>query len=277
MSDIIGDFEDEDNGWVTLKNGKRALIVASGDDAMPKAPADQFFSISNGDPTTLADPAVMDTYTIRVVDPANFSIGDVVVLTTLTASYVGVVLIVVADVLTLDSLINFAYPAGTPASSRSREMNVNGSVTPVKFEIFIPPGTIIDQINVCRLLMQCLTTAAVDLSKFGDIVGGLTRGLLLRGVPDPPSGFPITNSWNAKTNGELALLAFDWDPQDAQNLQQGQHGFLWRYSWGGDDKHGLIPSVNIGDKIELIVQDDLTTILDLKTIYGGNFLLTGVL
>lgn len=276
MSDIIEDFENLENGWVTLKNGKRALVVASGDDAMPKVPADQYFSIENGPVTTLADPAVVDTYSIRVTDPSDFSIGDVIVLTTGFASYVGEVLIVVADVVTVDSLINFAYPAGTPAQSRSREMNVDGSVTPVRFEIFIPSGTIINQINVCRLLMQCLTTAAVDLSKFGDIVGGLTRGVVLRGVPDPSSGIPATNSWNVKTNGELALLALDWVPHDAQNLQQGQHGFLWRYSYGGNDKHGVIPSVNIGDKIELIIQDNLTTILELNTIYGGNFLLTGV-
>ena len=156
-------------------------------------------------------------------------------------------------------------------------MNVDGSTTPVKFEIFIPAGTIIDQINVCRLMMQCLTTDAVDLSKFGDIVGGLTRGIILRGVPDPGSGIPMTNSWNAKTNKELALLAYDWNPQVASNPAQGQDGFLWRYTYGGDDKHGVIPPVNIGDKIELIIQDDITSLLDLKTLYGGNFLLTGIL
>lgn len=276
MSDIIEDLEDLENGWVTLKNGKRALLIASGEDAMPKVPADQHFSISNGDPTTLADPAVIDTYTLRVTDPANFSIGDAILLTTTFASYVGTILIIVGDVITVDSLINFAYPAGTSAQSRSIEMNVDGSVTPVRFEIFIPPGTIIEQINVCRLMMQCLTTDPVDLSKFGDIVGGLTRGMILRGVPDPSSGIPITNSWNVKTNGELALLAYDWNAQLASNPAQGQDGFLWRYTYGGDDKHGVIPPVNIGDKIELIIQDNLTSIIDLKTIYGGNFLLTGV-
>lgn len=277
MSDIIEDLEDLGNGWVTLKNGKRALLIASGDDSMPKVPADQYFSISNGAPTTLADPAVVDTYSLRVTDPANFSIGDVILLVTTFASYVGQALIIVGDVITVDSLINFAFPAGTPASSRSREMTVDGSTTPVKFEIFIPAGTIIDQINVCRLMMTCLTTATVDLSKFGDIVGGLTRGMILRGVPDPSTGIPTTNSWNAKTNSDLALLAYDWDPHAAANPIQGQDGFLWRYTWGGDDKHGVIPSVNIGDKIELIIQDDITSILDLKTLYGGNFLLTGII
>ena len=276
-SDIIEDLENLENAWVLLKNGKRALLIANGDDAMPKVPADQYFSISNGVPTTLADPAVIDTYSLRVTDPANFSIGDIILLVTAFASYAGEILIIVGDVITVDSLLNFAFPAGTVAESRTREMNVDGSTTPVKFEIFIPAGTLIDQINVCRLMMQCLTTGAIDLSKFGDIVGGLTRGMLLRGVPDPSSGIPITNSWTVKTNGELALLAYDWEPQTATNPAQGQDGFLWRYTYGGDDKHGVIPPVNIGDKIEMIIQDDITSILDLKTIYGGNFLLTGVL
>ncbi len=43
MSDIIEDLEDLGNGWVTLKNGKRTLLIASGDDAMPKVPADQYY------------------------------------------------------------------------------------------------------------------------------------------------------------------------------------------------------------------------------------------
>lgn len=277
MSNIIKDLEDFTNAWVILKNGKRALLIANGDDAMPKVPADQYFSISNGAPTTLADPAVIDTYTLRVTDPANYSVGDIILLVTETASYAGGILIIVGDVITVDSLINFAYPAGTPAASRSREMNVDGSTTPVKFEIFIPDGTIIDQINICHLMMQCLTASAVDMSKFGDIVGGLTKGIVLRGVPDPGSGIPITNSWNAKTNGDLAILADDWNPQTATNPAQGQDGFLWLYTYGGDDKHGVILPVNAGDKIEFIIQDNLTTILDLKTLYGGNFLLTGVL
>lgn len=276
MSEIIEDFEDLSNGWVTLKNGKRALIVASGDDAMPKIAADQYFSISNGDSTTLVDAAVIDTYSLRVTDPANFSIGDVIVLITALSSYVGKVLIIVGDVITTDSLINFAFPPGTDAESRSREMSVDGSLNPVKFEIFIPEGAIVEQINVCRLIMKCLTTDSVDLSKFGDIDGGITRGIILRRVPSPETGASITNSWNAKNNGELALLAYDWNPYSAQNTQQGQNGFTWRYTYGGDDKHGVVPFVNKGDKIELIVQDDLTSILVLNTIYAGNFLLTGV-
>lgn len=271
-SETVEDFEDLGNGWVTLKNGKRALIVADGDSAMPKVPADQLFSISNGASTTLVDLAVVDTYTIRVADPANYSIDDLVIINDPVATYVGHVLIVVGDVITLDSLINFAYPTGSPVESRSHHMTVNGSITPVIFETYIQQGTIISQINVSRLLMQCLTTNDVDLSKFGDVVGGLTRGLLLRIIS---TEIETSNIWNVKTNGELALLSIDWFPQSAQNPNQGQNGFLCRYSWGGDDKHGIIYPVHIGDKIELIVQDDLTSLLELDIIYEGNFLLTG--
>lgn len=271
-SDVVEDFEDFSNGWVTLKNGKRALIVTDGDSSILKVPVDQLFTISNGDPTTLADLAVVDAYTIRVADPANYSIGDIVAINNPIATYIGHVLIVVGDVITLDSPMNFAYPVGAPVESRSHHMTVDGSVTPVKFETYLPTGTIISQINVSRILMQCLTTDSVDLSKFGDIVGGLTRGLLLRIIS---TEFETANVWNVKTNGEFALLSLDLNIQSAQNPNQGQNGFLVRYSWGGDDKHGMIYPVHIGDKIEIIVQDDLTALLDLDAVYEGNLLMTG--
>lgn len=273
MSDVVEDLGSLTDCYVILRNGKKALLVTDADAAMPKVPADQYFTISNGTPTTLTDPAVMNTYTLEVVNASTYSIGDVILLTTGTASYVGVVLLVAGTTITVDSLLNFAYPAGTPAASRSREINVDGSTTPITFEIFLPAGILVEQINTCRFMMQCQTDTAVDLSKFGDIIGGITRGVLLRGVPDPSSGLPITNSWNAKTNGELSILAYDWNAQTATNPAQGQDGFLWRYTYGGDDKHGVIPPINVGDKIEFIVQDDITSLLKLNMLFGGNFLI----
>lgn len=245
--------------------------VAKPGAARIKIPADQNFTVENNSGALTTVATVIDTYTITVDTPGNFSIGDTVALLHPMTAYAAIVLGVAGSIITTDELINFAYPIGTSVLSRSREMNVDGSITPVKFDIFVPPGTFFNRINTTRLMMGCLTTAAVDLSKFGDIVGGLTRGLLLRGVPDPASGLPSSNNWNSKTNADLKLLAFDFDVSDAQNLQQGQHGFHWRYTYGNEDKHDTIPNLENADKIQGIVQDNLLTLLQLHLIFEGNF------
>ena len=236
-----------------------------------KIPGDQFFSISNNSGALTTAVTVFDTYEIEVDTPGNFSIGDTIILLHPMTAYAAQVLGVAGDIITTDELINFAYPIGTAALSRSREMNVNGAVTPQKFEIFVPPGTFFNKVNVSRLMMSCLTTGDVDLSKFGDIVGGVTRGLLLRGVPDPATGLPSSNNWNAKTNSDLKLLAFDFDAESAQNQIQGQNGFTWRYTYGGESKHDVIPPLENLDKIQAIVQDNLLTLLSLNILAGGNF------
>lgn len=236
-----------------------------------KIPADQYFTIANNAGALTTAATIFDDYDIEVDTPGNFSIGDTIVLLHPMTAYSAQVLGVAGSIVTTDELLNFAYPVGTAALSRSREMNVDGSTTPQKFELFVPPGTFFNKANVTRIMMECLTTSAVDLSKFGDIAGGLIKGLLLRGVPDPATGLPSQNNWNVKTNSELKLLAFDFEVSDAQNLQQGQHGFHWRYTYGGEGKHDAIPALENLDRLQIIIQDSLLTILILQTLAGGNF------
>lgn len=279
MSDVedIGSLKD---CYVTQPNGKRALSVNSGgyplevvqvaNPAISKVPIDLYFSQSNGPATTLAADAVKNTRTLEVVDDTNFSVGDRAVVLSPFGAYAGEVLGVAAGVLSVAPLIPENFSAGLTVESRTIELNVDGSVTPQIFEAFLPPGLLANQLNVTRLLIEMLTSTAPALDEFGDIAGGLTYGLLLRGTPDPASGIPTVNNWNAKTNGELANLAFDLKPLGPV-FGAGQEGFVWRYSWGGEDKHDSILPINLNDKVELVIQDNLTSLEKFRMIYAGNF------
>ena len=249
-----------------------ATISGAGPSGIGKIPIDQFLAQDNDIPTTLLATAVVDTRQLQVTDPSSFSIGDVIVVGIPGIFYAGTVLGVVGDLVNVDALINYAFPAGSAAISRTRDLNVDGSVTPQVFSINIPPFISTARINLSNFIMKCLTTSAVDLSKFGDIPGGVTFGIMLRGVPAPSSGIPQSNSWIAKTNAELANLVGtgDFEIYDAQNLQQGQHGFIWRYTYGGEGKHDVLPQLQGLDEIQLIVQDNLTSLLEYKMIYRGN-------
>ena len=265
---------------VYIYSKKAGLIradVGSGDGAAsapnpnPKVPTDNFFIQANGPATSLVVDAVFDGKQIQVTDPSDFSIGDVVVITNPASIYFGEALAIVGDIITVDSLLPFAYPAiGSVVQSYTKDMNVDGSVIPQVFSIFGPgaPGV---QLNVVRIVWNCLTASAVDLSKFGDIVGGVTNGYLMRGVPNPSSGLPASNQFNFKTNAELdTITGGDWKPYSATNPAQGQDGYTARYTNGGPDKHDTIPPLITGDRIDAILTDNYTSLSIFRTLFGGN-------
>ena len=238
-----------------------------------RIPVDNFFIQQNDVSTTTAAIVVVGDNLagrqVEVLNPASFSIDDVVVMTHPPDQiYFGLVLAVVGPLLTCDSLIPFAFPVGSEIQSFTRDLNVVGSVTPQRFSIF-GSGAPNVQLNLTRVVMTALTAAAVDLSKFGDIIGGLTNGIMLQGIP--AGGLPPSNQWNVKTNADLDnLTGGDWKDHSAINPAQGQDGFNARYTYGNPDKHDVIPPINTGDRIDLIIQDNLTTILSLLMLWAGN-------
>lgn len=263
--------EDSDETGSIRVNDNAGKGAASAPPPNPKVPADNFFIQANGPATTLVVDAVFDGKQIQVTDPSDFSIGDVVVITNPASIYFGEALAIVGDIITVDSLLPFAYPAiGSVVQSYTKDMNVDGSITPQVFSIFGPgaPGV---KLNVVRIVWNCLTASAVDLSKFGDIVGGVTNGFLMRGVPNPASGLPASNQFNFKTNAELdTITGGDWKPYSATNPAQGQDGYTARYTNGGPDKHDTIPPLITGDRIDAILTDNYTSLSIFRTLFGGN-------
>lgn len=235
-----------------------------------KIPADNYFIQANNGATTLSADVAVDDVVATVTDPSTFSIGDYVTIRNPESIYFGEVLLVNVNDITFDSPFPFAYQSGDTIQSFTRDLNVDGSVTRQIFSLF-GSGVEEVQINLTRIVFNCLSTAAVDLSKFGDIIGGLTNGLVLRGVPDPAKGIAPSNQWNIKTNGDIdTLTGADWKPYSALNPAQGQDGFTARYTYGGKDKHDVIPPVETGDRIDLIIQDDLSSLLTFRLLFGGN-------
>ena len=273
------DYLEKNNTNVTIEdkdgNKQRALLFVNAKDAVLdslfKVPVDNYFLQQNDDATTTnADTAVIDGAAGRqivVSDPSSFSVGDIVVMTKTGSIYFGEVLNVAVNTLTCDALIPVVFPSGSVIQSFTRDLNVNGSVTPQRFSIF-GSGAPNVQINLVRLVWTSLTTDAVDYSKFGDIVGGLTNGMILQGVP--ASGDP-SNQFVIKTNADLDnLTGGDFKVSAASNPAQGQDGFTARYTFGGKDKHDVIPPINIGDRLDIIIQDNLTTLLLFYLLFGAN-------
>ncbi len=224
---------------------------------------DAFFT-QQGSLVTLAVDALIDAYEVTLTGGHGTQVGDFLVLLEGLVGYGGEVLAVNGDVISLDMPLSFTFTAaGTGGALHSREMNVNGSGTRQTFSFFTPSLAL----DVTRIMVYIADAGTVndfpDDSKFGNIDNGITRGLAFRLVNDNNVNF-----WNAKTNGDLANLAFDAD-YTAQ-AKNGFYGYRARYTLGGQSKHGVTIRMRKGDTLEMIVQDDLTDIDVFRCIAEGH-------
>jgi hypothetical protein len=178
---------------------------------------------------------------------------------------------VTGNVLTLDRLIDFAYPAGTfidIGTINLANAGVGASLAnPVTFGLRgtgAPPGVDIT-FDVTRLLLTARTDTAVDLAKFCDIPQ-LENGILFRRRDGE-----TRNIFNIKSNGGIKAIAYDWEPYSAQNLNQGQHGMGSRLTFSGQNKIGVAIRLPIGDDLECIVVDpEIASISELSIIAEGH-------
>ncbi len=222
------------------------------------------FFLQQSSVITLAVDAVINEYTIELVGGHGAQVGDYLVLLEGLRGYGGEILTVVSNDITLDMPLSFNFTAaGTSASLNSREMNVNGAVTRQTFSFFTP---ILD-LDVTRIMIYISDAGTgidfPDDSKFGNIDSGITRGIAFRLM----NGTNV-NFWNAKTNGDLANLAFD--ASYTEQGKDGLYGFRARYTVAGQDKHGVTIRMRKGDTLEMIVQDDLTDLDVFRCIAEGH-------
>ncbi len=277
MAEDIGSLTD---CYVIQENGKKAMAVTGGGVGLDivrqsnTSPWNDFFFVqANGAPTTTtaAVPTAGDTRLLTVASVANISVGDWIGVfsagTTAERYYWAAVEAINGLVLTMDTLIDYTFPIGATVLSTTKNMAVNGSVTPQVFAIQAGGAGGKLEIDISRVMLSCLTVGVVNLSTFGDIVGGIARPMFLR----VKENGVYRNKLGAKTNAELALFAYDWSPYATINPQQGQNGFLWRFSIGGEDKHDAVSRVSGGNigSLEWVVQSDQSSITSMESV-GAN-------
>lgn len=177
------------------------------------------------------------------------SIGDTVCITEGDRFFQAQIVALVTNDATLDTPFDFAFTTAANVRIGDKNLNKNGSVTPVIAKICPPPLAVWD---ITRLLIYLEDSTSMDTAKFA---GGaaLTNGVVFRHKNDIKN-----NIFNVKTNGEFAQRAYDIS-YDAK-APAGVYGFRCRRSFGGQDKNGVVIRVygEGNDEVQLIIQDDLT-------------------
>lgn len=216
--------------------------------------------------TTTTTLGAIDDYIINVTSATSFVVGQYMTIYNADDNRVFFADILSINVLaiTINAPLDFAFPIGSFVSVGDTNLNVNGSVTPQIFGIRNPTGIDIPlSFDVVRLMFKCLTSSSIDLSEFGDIPGGLTRGLVVRKTDGT-----YYNVFNAKTNGEMKNIMYDFDIQAASGNQQD--GFTARLTFGGWSKMGAVIRLREDEDLQIIVQDDLTSLGTFSIIAEGS-------
>lgn len=221
--------------------------------------------------TTLAMTATIDTYTVTVTSAVGLVVGQHfrIVDDVNDKFYFGEIVSILGVVITLDTQIDFAYEAGSEVTYSNKNMNVNGSISPVIFKARTGNLSIPSVVNITRILFTCITDTAVNLLLFGDLPK-LARGIALRVVRPTEQ----TNILNVKNNEEIVNVAFDFQAFQGINPAQGVDGFSSRLTFGGENKMGTVIRMEQNDNLQFIVQDDLTDLIRLYITFEGNIVQT---
>lgn len=221
------------------------------------------------DSTTLASEALINQREIVVTSSTGIVVGSYVILFSLVTQrfYFGEATdITGTPTIILDTPLDSTFPAGTFVDIAITDLSVNGLTTPQTFGLRglgAPPGVDI-QVDIERILFTCVADSAVSASLFADLPA-LLNGLVLR-----VRNGTTHNTFNIKSNRELAGLMFDFDVSAATNPQQGEDGFKTRFTIS---RLGVVIRLAVGEDLELIVQDNLLGITILECIAEGSIVL----
>lgn len=177
--------------------------------------------------------------------------------------YQGRVVSVSVNTVTLDTPFSHAFTASETSGSRANaNANVNGSVTPVAFNI--SPGAGIS-FDIVRIIFYVQGIAAMDDGLFGDQTA-LQNGVVVRRLNEETT----FNIFNVKSNGDFKLRNFDGIYSD--KAPNGKTTFLSRRTFGGQEKNGVVVRVDgdFGDKLQVLIQDNLTAVDDFLVVAQGH-------
>lgn len=155
----------------------------------------------------------------------------------------------------IDTPLGTSFGVGTNITVGDHDMRtpIGSLAAPITYQVRSPaPLQSPISYDVYRIMLLGITTGVGDLAHFGD-GDPLVNGLVLR---VKRSNGTYHNIGNAKTNGELKQMMYDFDLLSASNPQQGANGVSGRFTL---EKLGGVVRLEQGDDLEILVQDDLTT------------------
>jgi len=221
------------------------------------------FIMAVGAPSALAYTTVVDAHTVVLADATGFVDGSYILIAEDGDKfYLGTQIGAASnDTITVDSPLDRAYSAGSVVLNTTYNMNVVGSPeAPKIFQIGSAGAT--TEIDITRIMGYFQDNVTMGDGKFGSL-DPLVWGCVLR----ISNGFK-TNTWNIKTNADLALLGFDFTYPPRAPASDDSARF--RITYAGQEKHGVTFRLEPGWTLEFIIQDDLSDLTIFNMMAQGH-------
>lgn len=205
---------------------------------------------------TLAADTVIDSRTITLTAGHGAVAGEVIELAdTASGQFMQSDIVSVSvNMITLDQPVNRVYTvAGSTIVRSTKDMIVNGSVTPQVFSVLPLPSQSGDMV---RIIVEIRGKAggSMDFTTFGT-EAPLVNGCVVR-VKNADGTF--RNLFNFKSNSDFFEQGFSHaflDPKQGNSIA----GFTSRVTWGGQSNHGVVIRLDgsLGEELQIVIQDNL--------------------
>lgn len=210
---------------------------------------------------TLQDALVPDTRSMTLVDNTPFSVGDRIQLiqgTGVFSSYRITGINVDGKQITVDRYIDLPFDAGATVLALDEQMNKNAAASRLVYAITPGPNR---QAKIKRIMFNIVTNTEPNFQQFGDRAA-LVNGITFR---KRRADGTFKNYGNIKTNGQLSGQTYDTTfYYESRNSQD--NGIASRLTW---TKFAGVITLNPGDYLEAIVNDDLSTLQSMVIIPQG--------
>lgn len=228
----------------------------------------EFFHYHTGTTTTLATDSAAGDTSLDVVDTSAFSVGDkvqvqngVIETTHPTITAINGTL----HILTLDRPLDNAFSAGDTVEKVITDLSTTAGTLSAPISYKVVPDT--NQVwHVQSFIISMTHSTAGDDSRLGNIAGGVTNGVVLRGYNATTGTFKTLTNW--KQNKDIRLDAFGLEYSD--KAAPGAYGTA--ADGALKSRTGAVARVDgsAGDYIEILVQDDLTTLASFEVKAQGH-------
>lgn len=240
------------DSFQTSDRGNTALKIFTQDQTTPVLTVPLLIARAS---VSLAIDTVRESRTITLNPSHGTLVGEIIELADPDALKFmqSEVLIVNADVITLDQPVNRVYTTATAIVQRSSSnMLVDGSVTPQIFSVLPLPSQNGDMVRVILLLEG---STDQDSSTFGSN-DALFNGCVIR-IKEADGNFK--NLFNFKSNGDFIIQGFDNDFLQPRVPGNNTRAMISRVTWGGQSKHGVVIPLDgsKGEELQAVIQDNL--------------------
>ena len=241
-------------------SGMRPITVTDGDDN--NILVSEIFHQHTGVDDTITVAISSGDIVISVADGSKFSVGDFIEIGHVGSIEQGFpkITIIATNDLTLDRSLDHDHPIGEHIITVLENMNVNGSLASPSIFIVKPLSN--EVWNIYRLNLHMADGTAMDDGMFGGI-SALTNGVQLR--LNDEDGMLHLALW--KSNADIALDIYD--VTYAPKAPAGEFGFRGRWTF---KKSNTVIKLDgrLGDKLELLIQDNLTELIEFKVKVQGH-------